>query len=73
MTFDLPSQVPGTRALSVPSSIREEVDISTANDTGLDRFFGGGGQMTSEVNTEVTEADLDDVVFTDRLLRLDRN
>ena len=53
----------------MPGSIREEVDISTANDNGLDTFFGG--HKTSEVTTEVTEADLDDVVFTDRLLRLE--
>lgn len=56
----------------MPSSITEEVDIPTANDSGLERFFGGQTtSMASEVTAEVTEADLDDVVFTDRMLRFD--
>ena len=62
------NQVLGSRALSVPSSITEEVDISAANDSGLERFFGPA-TTSSEVSTDVTEADLDDVVFTDRMLR----
>ena len=76
-TFDISTdtflkpQVIGDRALSVPSSITEEVDILNANDSGLERFFGC--TTASEVTAEVTEADLDDVVFTDRMLRFDRN
>ena len=74
-TFDISTdtfmqpQALGDRALSVPSSITEEVDIPAANDSGLERFFGC--TTTSEVTAEVTEADLDDVVFTDRMLRYD--
>ena len=56
----------------MPSSITEEVDISASNDSGLERFFGPTmTSAASEVTADVTEADLDDVVFTDRMLRYD--